>query len=314
MLFSIIIVNYNTSDYLIKCIDSIFQFSGCGDFEIIVVDNNSPERDIELLPQKYSKVNFIFRDINDGFGAGCNFGARNARGEYLLFVNPDVIFKSDVMTIFLDFMVNNVEAVACSGLHEDVYGELIYSFNYFPDFFSELREAFYIGYNKHIKKLLNKKEIKLNTPFEIDFALGALLCVRKNYFEKIGGFDERFFLYGEDIDLGYRLKKVGKIICIPKIRVFHYYNSSVKVDHGKKIQTYHLNRSKMIYMYKHYNFFLRNITRILMIIGSFLRLTYLPFNKIHKNNKFEDFRIMFSGMLEFFKFYNINSMGKFHSS
>ncbi len=311
---SVIIVNYNTVAFLYRCLDSILQYSKNIEFEVIVVDNNSTQREIETLPVIYPAVKFLFRNVNDGFGSGCNFGAQKANGKYLLFVNPDVIFKSDVIFLFFKYMEGNIDICLCSGLHEDENGELIYSFNYFPDFRSELREAFYVGYNKHIRSLLSKKEIELKQPFEIDYALGALLFVRKTAFESINGFDERFFLYGEDIDFGYRLKKLGKIICIPNVRVFHFYNSSVKHDSGKHIQTYHLNRSKMIYMYKHYNFFQRNFTRILMITGTLLRLMYLPFNKIHKNNRLNDFNRILNGMFVFFKKYDINSLGKYYAS
>lgn len=313
MNISIIIVNYDTTDYLYKCIDSIRKYTSTSDVEILVVDNNSPNRDIEICSLEYPSVKFFFREINDGFGAGCNYGAKKAKGKYLFFVNPDIIFKSDISSVFYNFLENNKNVSMCSGLHENENGGLIYSFNSFPNIRSEFREAFYWGYIKHINNLLSKKEIALSQPFEIDYALGALIFLRKIDFDNIGGFDERFFLYYEDVDLGQRLKKLGKAMCIPSERVFHSYNSSVRKKNDKWLHIYHLNRSKMIYMYKYYNIVIRNLTRIIMIIGSMLRIAYLPFNSVHKGKKWRDFKSMFLGILIFFKVFKIKSLQKFNN-
>lgn len=308
---SIIIVNYNTTSFLRKCLDSIIYHTKNIEYEIIVVDNNSPQRDIELLPEEYKTVRFLFRKVNDGFGAGCNFGVRYSKAKYLFFVNPDIIIKSNAIQEFFNYMNQHEEVVACSGLMENSEGEPIYSFNYLPNIYSELGEAFYFGFRRRIKKLLNKPELLNGKEFEIGYSLGALIFVRRDQFLHIYGFDERFFLYGEDIDLGFRLKTYGKIICLPYIRVYHYYTSSIDGEEGKFIESYHLNRSKLLYIYKHYNFIDRTLTRVFMIIGTSTRLVIIPFNGKYNGRKLNYFMRIFKSMLIFFERINFNNLGKF---
>lgn len=278
---SIIIVNYNTSEHLSNCLKSILNLTNHIEFEIIVVDNNSRQRDIEDLALKYSKVNFLFRNVNDGFGAGCNYGAKYAIGEYLCFINPDIILLENTLYEFFKFMNQNHNVVACSCLQKDNEDNLINSFDYFPGLVSTLRESFYIGYKKHLHSLLSKKEILENIPFEVDYHIAAVLFVRKSVFNYIEGFDQSFFLYSEDIDICYRLKKHGSILCLPSEMVYHYFKSTARDDKGKFMRIFHISRSKMIYLYKHFNFFQRNVIRMIMFFGIILRLFYLPFNKIH---------------------------------
>lgn len=309
---SVIIVNYNTSSFLDKCIQSIYEHTKGLKFEVIVVDNNSSDRDIEKFPIKYPQVKFFFRDVNDGFGAGCNFGVQNAEGKYLAFVNPDVILKSNAASVFFSYLEKAHNVVACSGLHENLNSELIYSYNYFPNLKSEAGEAFWFGFRRNIKNLLSRPEILKGEIFKIGYPLGALIFVRKDAFERICGFDERFFLYGEDIDLGFRLSHCGEIICIPYVRVYHHYTSSVTGREGKFIESYHLNRSKLIYAYKHYTFFQRTIMRLLMILGISLRLLVLPFNGKYKGDKWNYFLRIYKSMVIFFRRLDYNKLGKFY--
>jgi O-antigen biosynthesis protein len=305
---SVIIVNYNTSDHLRNCICSIEAFTKNRNYEIIVVDNNSPERDVEQLAAEHLSVKFCFRKVNDGFGAACNIGAKISRGRYLLFVNPDIVFHDDVLAKFIDFMDRNKDAVLASGLMENEKGELIYSYDKFPTLRSDLRITFRCGYDSYVAKLTDRKEISERTPFMIDYALGALLFVRRNAFSEINGFDKRFFLYSEDVDFGLRISKLGKSYCVPDVRVFHFYNSSVKKDGMKYVQVYNLNRSFLIFMYKHYGFWRRLVSRCFIIVSILLRLLYLPVNRVHKGSRVKNFLIIFKSMTVFFRIYNLDKM------
>jgi GT2 family glycosyltransferase len=310
---SIIIVNYNTHDDLRKCLNSILVHTKEIEYEIIVVDNNSPNRAVENLPSRYPTIQFHFRKVNDGFGSGCNYGARVSRGKYLLFVNPDVIFKDNVVRRFVQFLDSQSGAVMCTGLFEDESGGLGCSFNKFPNIRWDMEEAFTIGYKRHFVNLLSTKEIKKNEAFEIDHPLGALMFVRRDAFFVVNGFDERFFLYNEDVDIGYRLRQMGKrIYCLPWVRVFHRLNSSLDGFEGRTLQTFHLCRSKMIYMYKHYDFFQRILTRLIVILGMILRLAYAPFNIRYKSKKIQNFKRIFSA-LKIVIWLDINKVGKYYN-
>jgi hypothetical protein len=277
---SVIIVNYNTVGHLVKCLNSIDEFSKDVKYEVVVVDNHSPQRDIENLPSQFPNVKFFLRDVNDGFGSGCNFGVGKAEAEskYIAFINPDIIFIENSLGKFFDYMESKDDVAACSGLLVNSKGEILYSYNYDMDIMWELRCSFKIGLENFKKKLINRKEVIIGVPFEIDWALGACLFVRKDAYNAVKGFDEDFFLYTEDNDLQYRLrKKGGKITCIPSVRNIHYYGSSMDDEESKSYYNYFFYKSKMLYIYKHFNFFKRNVIRLILIVGLLMRFVKAAF-------------------------------------
>lgn len=303
---SIVIVNYNTAGHLVKCLNSIDEFSKDIKHEVIVVDNHSPQRDIENLPSMFPNVKFFFRDVNDGFGAGCNFGAgkADAKSDYFAFINPDIIFNDNSLRKFYDYMESNSDVDACAGLLVDSKGEIIYSYNYDMDIMWELRCSFKIGLENFKKKLINRKEVVNNLPFEIGWALGAALFVRKDSFNAVKGFDEDFFLYSEDSDLQYRLRKNGgKIVCIPSVRITHYYGSSMEAENTKSFYNYFFYKGKMIYIYKHFNFFKRNTYRFILIVGLLMRILRSVFT-----NKRSLCKQLFTALLTTLRHYKVVPM------
>ncbi|MCI0716195.1 MAG: glycosyltransferase family 2 protein [Chlorobi bacterium] len=274
-LASIIIVNYNTHEHLRDCLRSIKEKIKSVDFEVIVVDNNSTDRAIEDVACEFPEFYFYFRKQNDGFGAGCNFGANqySSGAEYLVFVNPDIIFTDNSILKLHEFMENNKAVAVCTPLFINRNNELLYSYNFDINILWELCGSLNMGLSRIKKKLMSRPEIKNNIPFEIDWGLGALLFVRKRAFQEAGGFDERFFLYSEDNDLQFRIRKNGhKIMCIPYVKVIHYYGSSMDDYNSKANYNFYLYRSKMIYAYKHFKWFKRNILRFILIGGLLLRI------------------------------------------
>ncbi len=277
---SIIIVNYNSTDFLSECLKSIEEYSADVLTEVIVVDNNSPHRDIESFPERYPNVRFIFSSTNNGFGAGCNEGASAANGEYILFLNPDTILTEGSLSQLVEFMESEDSAGACAPVYEDFDGNLVYTYNRFPNFRWEFNEFLGRGNDKVEASLLSDKRIteRSGEPMKVDWLTGACLLMRRNLFYEVGCFDEDFFLYYEDTDLQKRISEMGAgIFCIPKIRIKHFVNSSVFEDKGRTVYHFHINRSKMLYYYKNENFFKRNVVRIMMIAGVLLRTATLPF-------------------------------------
>ena len=129
MIVSIIIVNYNTHEYLDKCLNSIQKNLKDLDYEIIVVDNDSPDREIEKVELNFPRVNFYFLKKNQGFGAGCNYGVKKSSGKYLLFVNPDIEFTDNSVFKLINFMEENANAGASSGLLHDENDKPAYNYN-----------------------------------------------------------------------------------------------------------------------------------------------------------------------------------------
>jgi GT2 family glycosyltransferase len=254
-------------------------------YEVIIVDNNSTDRSIENLEENFRAYNFYYRKINDGFGGGCNYGVTKADpdSKYVVFVNPDIIFIDDSLLKLYDFMMNHENVAVCLGLFINENNDFLYSYNYDLNLKWELMGSLNIGLNWFNKRLLSRKEIASNIPFAIDWGLGALLFVDKKAFLTVKGFDTDYFLYSEDNDLQYRLKKKGfQIYCIPSARFIHYYGSSLDDENFKTKYNYFFYQSKIIYLYKHFNIFKRNVIRLILIFGLLMRIFKAFLFKTHR--------------------------------
>lgn len=287
---SVIIVNYNTTEFLEGCLKSTIEKTNGVKYEIIVVDNNSPDRDIERFPRKFPAIDFYFRDINDGFGAGCNYGAGKARGKYLVFVNPDTIIKDNVLKKLFDYMENNPDVGMCSGGMFDFDGNLMITISVYPNWYTEFLDAIGRGTNRRLTSYLKSKQMKKGEPFEVDWIMGAYMFFRKKCFDLVGGFDEDFFLYMEDTEIQFRIRQAGyKIVCLPAVKIFHFKNSTIQsIDHD--IFQYNTHRSKMIYFYKHFGFLKRNMMRTMFIIGFLSRMLLLIFRRSFKERRQQKLR------------------------
>jgi GT2 family glycosyltransferase len=203
MQLSIIIVNYKADKYLKDCLESIDK----QDFlETIVVDNNK---------------------INRGYGAGCNLGAKKAKGKYLLFLNPDTIVLPGTLKKMVDFMNKN-EKVAILGprIYKNLKKEKQLSYCHFPNpltalfVFSPIKSLW--PNNPLWQKYIYSDSLETKKEFEVEAVSGAALLIRSVIFQKVGGFDENFFLYFEENDLCRRVQKDGgKIIFYPQGEIIH---------------------------------------------------------------------------------------------
>ncbi len=275
---SIIIVNYNTTEFIRKCINSIKSNSNLQNYDIIVVDNNSKDKSIELVAKENPDVKFIWQGKNCGFGAACNIGVKNSDSEYLLFLNPDIEVRNNAIEILIDYIKSNKNVAVCSGILVDQNCKVLYSYNDFPDLLWEFREAYGLFLKSKIRKLTTRKEIIDKIPFEVDWFHGACILVRKDIFERVGGFDENIFLYYEDVDLHKKIKSLGyKVMCVPSAEFFHFERGSVREGDSFKIYHYYMHINK-IYYYKKYNHnFKLFVIRIMYISGSLIKIISLLF-------------------------------------
>jgi GT2 family glycosyltransferase len=225
---SIIIVSYNTREFLKKCIASIYETAILIGFEIIVVDNASTDKTAEEMENiKYSNFKFIQNKENLGFSKANNVGIKKAFGRYILFLNPDVVVHEKTLEEMVKFMDNNKDAGAATckvvmpdGKIDDA------SHRGFPTpwnsltHFSGLAELF--GKTKHFGGY-NLKHLDLSTMHEIEALAGAFMIVRRKAGEEVGWWDEDYFFYGEDLDFCYMLKQKGwKIYYVPDVSILHY--------------------------------------------------------------------------------------------
>jgi len=226
---SIILINYNTANFSLNCVESLLKYrSKILFFEIIVVDNNSKHEDYKILAQglkKNPQVILHKSPINTGFGGGNMLGAKYAKGNYLLFINNDVLLKNDALSVAHDFMESNPNVGICTAQNFDEYNNFVPSF----DHDKGLRKLIFgrgflekLNPNKYPKR--NKKYQK---PISVNFVNGAFMFFRKSCFEEVGGFDPNIFLYFEEMDICYRLRQKGyKSVLLPHAEITHFQGAS----------------------------------------------------------------------------------------
>ncbi|MBN2884794.1 glycosyltransferase family 2 protein [Patescibacteria group bacterium] len=223
---SIIIVNYKSKDKLANCLRSLEASDLSGiEHEIIVVENNSGD-ELNDLVATFNKIKLINSPVNLGMGGGNNLGIKNSNGRYILIANPDLIFSSDAIKILYQYLSTHPE-VAIAGpklLNPDQ--SLQYSCARYPSIFLPLLRRTALGnfFPGFIENYLMKKD-KHTEISVVDWLLGACLLVRRDeLFENGKLFDERFFMYFEDVDLCRRANAAGK-------KVMYHPLSVITHDH-----------------------------------------------------------------------------------
>jgi len=229
---SIIILSYNTRNLLQKCLKSVFSsISGDYSFKVIVVDNASGDGSVEMVGREFPQVNIIRSPKNLGYAGGNNLGLKRVNGRYILFLNSDTEITSDAIQKILDFMEKNLNVGAVTPKTE------LFSGGMDPDCHRGFPTPWAsICYFSGLERLFPKSKLfgqyhkffeDLNKPHEIDAGFGTFMVVRREVVKKIGGWDEDYFFYGEDLDYFYRIKKAGwKIMFYPEAIVRHHKGAS----------------------------------------------------------------------------------------
>lgn len=254
---SIIIVNYQTYECTKNVINSILKYNYSFSYEIIVTDNASGDDSLEKLEKDFPSINFIASNFNKGFAYGNNIAIKQASGRYILLLNSDTLVYKDSLSRIFNLMesCSDIGACGCRLLLKD--GTLDKACR---RSFPNPKNAFYRLFHIPTKSSENNYNLDLNDygVYEIDCLSGAFMFIRKEALDEVGLLDETFFMYGEDIDLCYRIKEKGwKIYYYGKSTVTHFKGSSSKKKKAKLI--YEFYRAMYIYYNKHNKgFFLFN--------------------------------------------------------
>lgn len=244
MILSVIIVSYNVKKLLKECLDSVISASADLAVEIWVVDNNSSDGSVEMLQRELPEVKLITNKQNLGFSAANNQAIEKSKGAHILLLNPDTLVPKDTFKKCLDFMNNTPKCGALGVYMHDKDGVFLaeskrgvptpwVSFckmsrlnNLFPSSLNFNR--YHLGYLKNDENHI------------VDILAGAFMWIRKSALEKAGLLDETFFMYGEDIDLSYRIQKAG---------FENWYLGTAKILHYKGEST---NRYSYAYIERFY--------------------------------------------------------------
>ncbi len=219
---SIITVTYNNELTIQAYLKSLFN-NLPKKSEVIIIDNASTDKTVELI-KNFPRVNLITSKANLGFSKGSNLGAKKAKGEFLLFLNPDTKVLTDGIKELISFAKKNpkIGIVAPKLILKN--GEAQPSVRKLPTILGVIKEYYFNIKNSFCEYVPQGKD-----PAEVECVYGAALMIRKDIFEKLNGFDEKFFLYYEDLDLCRRLKNLNlKIIYYPKAKIEHKVGTSSK--------------------------------------------------------------------------------------
>jgi GT2 family glycosyltransferase len=262
---SVIIVNWNTKDFLLQCLESVYQSLKGKEIEVFVVDNGSTDGSSTAVKERFPKVKFVQNDINLGFARANNQALTLAAGKHLLLLNPDTEAKEGAIEKLLSFMVGHPESGAAGAQLLNLDGSKQNSIAKFPSLATELL-------NKSLLRWLFPeafpgKERDYSQPIEVDSVIGACMMIRRDAMAQVGLLDEDYFLFLEETDWCYRMKRAGwKIYHVPQAEVYHFQGKGVEIE--KK-------RARVEYFHSRYHFFKKNrgsLQWAILLVGSFIKL------------------------------------------
>ena len=282
---SIIIVNWNTKNLLANCIQSIKDTAKRISYEIFVVDNFSSDGSPLHVESNFPYVTLIKNQENLGFGRANNQGYALSKGKYILFLNSDMAVNNNCLDEMYDFMEKNpaIGASSCKLVFPD--GTLQHSCRTFPTFktifLMLLGLRFFFPRKKIFRDYLmldwDHSDIR-----EVDQIMGSFMFLRRDVIEDVGGFDEQFWMYFEEVDLCLRIKASGwKIVHYPHVTSVHFLSKSSEQWSPLK-RTYEYQKSSLKYFKKNgksYEYW------ILLLVNKVKYLFFTPFLKLKKNNR-----------------------------
>jgi len=275
---SIIIINWNSADYLINCIRTIKEHTHLR-YEIIVVDNASYDGCMERLSDEHNDVIFLQSDENLGFAGGNNFGFKYASGSVLLFLNPD----TEVLNGAIDQLYKWIRRLPDCGI---VGARLLNSdgtlqttcVRNFPTILGQILDSSIYRSICPKSKICGTNVLyqSTDTPSQVDAVSGACLMIKKYIFKSVGGFSSEYFMYSEDIDLCYKVRKAGyKIYYVPTAEIIHHGGASSSQSQTDFFAVVMIHRSRYQFFKRSRSPLYSKIYRLSVVVSSLLRIGLL---------------------------------------
>ncbi|OGF21566.1 hypothetical protein A2316_03195 [Candidatus Falkowbacteria bacterium RIFOXYB2_FULL_38_15] len=267
---SIITVNWKVKDLLEKCLRSVYQQAKDISFEVFVVDNDSGDGSVEMVREKFPQVLLTASNDNLGFAKGNNVAAKDAKGRYILLLNPDTEILDNAIGKMVKFMDNHPGCgiAGCKLLNPDLTHQP--SVRRFPNFLSQalilLKLHHLFPHSSPMSHYL-AEDFDYTKTQPVDQVMGAFFMIRRKVIEKIGLLDEKFWIWFEEVDYCKRAKEAGfKILYTPEAKIIHYYGQSFKQVYNVKKQK-DFNKSLTYYFKKHQPLWQRILIGILKPIS-----------------------------------------------
>ncbi|MGB8358343.1 MAG: glycosyltransferase family 2 protein [Bacteroidales bacterium] len=254
MELSVIIISFNVCDYLRQALASVITATTGISREIIVVDNRSSDGSVAMIRGEFREVRLILSESNEGYAAGCNKGIRASAGDFILILNPDTVVEPDSIKVAMTFMQAHPDAGAAGARMVNGDG------NFLPEskrgFPSPLTSFFRLtGIGKLFPRsaFFNAYYLGHLSEYEVckaDILTGAFMLIRREALDRAGLFDTAFFMYGEDIDLCWRIRKAGFFnYYLPEVRITHFKGRSAMTDREASLR--HFYDAMKIFACKH---------------------------------------------------------------
>lgn len=288
---SIIIVSYNVEELLDKCLGSIEHYLADSKlrYEVIVVDNLSPDGSAEMVRRKFPKVLLMAEKVNLGFSRGNNLALQRAKGRHIIFLNPDTELVEDAFTPMVELLDDQPELGAVGPKLLNTDGSHQSSIGHFTELSDLLNEYF-------LRAKANDTAARHpDKPTTVDFVLGACLVVRGDVCRQMGGFDERYFMFHEETDMCLTLKERGlSTLYYPDVSVTHHGSkSSTKSDEARQ-RTLHENRkSQYLYFLKHYGPLRAQAAKVIIALAMLSRVFVLSVTQLVKANKLDRLKVRY---------------------
>ncbi|MCX7761739.1 MAG: glycosyltransferase [Candidatus Kryptonium sp.] len=281
---SIIIVNYNVKDFLENALISIRNATAGLNTEIFVVDNASEDGSVEMIRQKFPDVKLIANSENLGFAKANNQALKLAKGKYILLINPDTIVQEDTFKILISFFETHPECgmAGCKVLNPDGTLQLACRRSFPTPWvaFTKMVGLSALFPKSKIFGRYNLTYLDPNEITEVDAVSGSFMMIRREIYEQVGGLDEDFFMYGEDIDWCYRIKKAGwKIYYVPLTQIIHFKGESTRRSNLDEIRIFY--DAMKIFVKKHYKEFA--LLGLILRVGIIVRGLIAMLGKFIKN-------------------------------
>ena len=274
MQVSIIIVNWNTRELLADCIQSIYASPPEGKYDIWVVDNFSSDGSSAMIRENYPSIKLIENDKNLGFARANNQALRRSQGEYVLLLNPDTVVKSNAISKLIHFLDNNPDAGIAGPRLINPDGTLQISAFPFPTLFREFWRMFHLDsvycLSNYPMNNWNQDQAR-----DVDTLLGACMLIRRDAINQSGLFDEKYFIYSEEVDLCIRLNRSGwRLYWVPRAVVVHHGGKSTQqVSEEMFLRLY---EGKVLLFRKHHSKLSVFVYKLILFAATLTRLVLTP--------------------------------------
>jgi GT2 family glycosyltransferase len=272
---SVVIVNYNTLDYLRECLESIVKHMPAST-EVIVVDNASQDGSCAMVRAEFPQVKLIESENNLGFGLGNNLGVAQATQPYVMLFNSDAILQSDTAKALVEYLEKNpdVSCVTPQVVLPKTFEIQPKTFGFTPTPWRVAMQSF--GLNRVFKHSHffagTDGDVRWAREMPVGWVSGVCMVMKRELYLKVGGFDPRFFMYCEDVELCMKLSAFGKIVLLDDFPIIHYGGASSKSVASKVRNSVWQQQHLLMIIHDYQGMLHAQVARFCMLLGMLLRL------------------------------------------